>query len=127
KIEWIADGIVVHTGNSIDVAAVDGINSYVRAELVGAFGVAYTQPFGITVAEETPNLIPAASVRQIPGNQNELTVTVTAQYSNGYRAQLAARTLMINNNASGTYDVGAYRVFVNTQGNTQIREIYIAR
>ena len=47
KVVWIADGIVVHTGNTIDIRRVSGINSYVRAELVGTYGVAYTQPFGI--------------------------------------------------------------------------------
>jgi len=44
---WIADGEIVHIGNMIDVSAVLGINSYIRAELIGAYGVAYTQPFGI--------------------------------------------------------------------------------
>ncbi|MCL2396492.1 MAG: hypothetical protein FWC93_00310 [Defluviitaleaceae bacterium] len=48
RIEWIADGVVVYTGTSIDVSAVAGINSYIRAELIGTYGVAYTQPFGIT-------------------------------------------------------------------------------
>jgi len=47
KIVWIADRKIVHTGDSIDISKIYGINSYVRAELIGSFGVAYTQPFGI--------------------------------------------------------------------------------
>jgi len=56
RIEWIADGVVVHTDNSIDVSTVAGINSYVRAELVGTYGVAYTQPFGIVLEQHIPVL-----------------------------------------------------------------------
>jgi len=32
---------------------------------------------------------------------------------------------LINNNAAGTYQVGIYRVYVDTKGNTQIHECYI--
>jgi hypothetical protein len=46
-INWIADGVVVAAGNSIDVSKYSGINSYVRAELIGKTGVAYSQPFGV--------------------------------------------------------------------------------
>ena len=125
RIVWIADGVVVHTGNSLDVSKVSGINSYVRAELVGAFGVAYTQPFGISEATIV-NTAPAASVRQVPGNTNFLTVNVTETYSNGMTNAIA-ETIEIRNNASGIYEVGPYKVFVDTKGNTQIREIYIVR
>ena len=48
KIVWIADGEIVHTGTSVNIDDFSGINSYIRAELVGPSGVAYTQPFGIT-------------------------------------------------------------------------------
>jgi len=32
---------------------------------------------------------------------------------------------LINNNATGVYNVGSYKVFVETRGNTQVRECYI--
>jgi len=48
KIIWIADGETVHTGDSIDIDSIIDINSYIRAELIGPHGVAYTQPFGIS-------------------------------------------------------------------------------
>jgi len=51
-IEWIADGVKIATGASIDVSQNSGVNSYVRAHLKSSTGVAYTQPFG--VAESFP-------------------------------------------------------------------------
>ncbi len=45
-VHWIADGIVIATGNTIDLDDYsDEIGSYVRAEIVGEGGVIYTQPF----------------------------------------------------------------------------------
>jgi hypothetical protein len=47
-IEWIADGEVIATGNSLSVNEYqDHINSYVRAQLKSETGIAFTQPFGI--------------------------------------------------------------------------------
>lgn len=47
-IEWIADGIVIATGNTLHINDYqDGINSYVRAQLKSETGIAFTQPFGI--------------------------------------------------------------------------------
>ena len=48
EIEWVADGIVISTGNVLDVPANTAhINSYVRAQLRSSAGIAFTQPFGI--------------------------------------------------------------------------------
>jgi hypothetical protein len=51
RIEWIADGKLIHTGTTLDTYSYlgAGINSYVRAVVIGS-GVAYTQPFGITLS-----------------------------------------------------------------------------
>ena len=47
-VEWVADGIVISAGSTLDVAANSAhINSYVRAQLKGSYGIAFTQPFGI--------------------------------------------------------------------------------
>ena len=58
------------------------------------------------------------------GNKNELFITVTERFDNGTTNVITAK-FMIDNNAEGTYQVGPYKVFVNTKGNTQIRDIYI--
>ena len=68
--------------------------------------------------------VPTAFVTQLPGNQNDLTITVTEKLSDG-SVNVISVTLKINNNAAGTYAVGDYRVYVDTKGNTQIRECRI--
>jgi len=47
-VEWIADGEVIATGNSIDLRAhADDITCYVRAQLIGPGGITATQAFGV--------------------------------------------------------------------------------
>ena len=47
-IEWIADGEIIYTGNTLIIRNhVDYINNYVRAQLRSTAGIAFTQPFGI--------------------------------------------------------------------------------
>ena len=70
------------------------------------------------------NTVATAFVTQIPGNTNELTVTITNYYTNGTTSMIS-ETFTIRNNASTTVRLGDHYVFVNTQGNTQIREIKI--
>ena len=49
KVEWVADGKVIATGTSIDLDNyADLISTYVRAQLKGAGGISFTQPFGVT-------------------------------------------------------------------------------
>lgn len=67
---------------------------------------------------------PAAYVDRINGNQNRLYITVIEEYSDGTTKAVEWNGL-INNNAAGIYQVGGYRVYVDTKGNTQIRECYI--
>ncbi|MCL2877386.1 MAG: hypothetical protein FWF13_01245, partial [Acidobacteria bacterium] len=69
---------------------------------------------------------PEASVNKLNGNKNDLTITVTELYADGRKA-VVKETISINNNAAGTYNVGSYRVYVDTKGNTQIRECYIVK
>jgi hypothetical protein len=55
-IEWIADGEVIATGNTINIRNhQDKINSYVRAQLKSSTGIAFTQPFGIEEVTFTPH------------------------------------------------------------------------
>lgn len=74
----------------------------------------------LRVVEATP----AAFVKQLAGSQNELTITITEKLSDGTENVLT-ETLKINNNAAGTYEVGGYSVYVDTKGNTQVRECRI--
>lgn len=70
------------------------------------------------------NPVPEASIKKLNGNQNELTITVNEIYSDG-GIEIITVTILINNNAAGIYDVGDYKVYVDTKGNTQVRECYI--
>ena len=69
---------------------------------------------------------PSAVVTKLTGNQNDLTITVREVLLNG-DVNIIKVTLKINNNAAGTYKVGNYKVYVDTKGNTQIRECYIVK
>ena len=66
-----------------------------------------------------------AFVTKLNGNQNDLTITVTKLYADGSAIVAATKTIKINNNAAGTYEVGGYKVYVDTKGNDQIRACYI--
>lgn len=72
------------------------------------------------------SITPTASVKKLSGNTNELTITVTNVYADGLRKTYTV-TLTINNNAVGTYEVGPYKVYVDTKGNTQVRECRIVK
>ena len=51
-VEWIADGKVIAEGNSLDLNDhEDAVNSYDRAQLKSDTGIAFTQPFAVTVVE----------------------------------------------------------------------------
>ncbi|WP_313344627.1 hypothetical protein [Sedimentibacter sp.] len=69
-------------------------------------------------------LTPAAIVKKVEGNKNELTITVREELSYGM-VNVYTETFSINDNTEGTYEVGDYLVYVNTKGNTQIRDCYI--
>ena len=79
-----------------------------------------------TPAAVLVNAVPSAYVTKINGSQNDLTVTVIEKFSDGTR-NIISNTIRISNNAAGTYSVGAYRVYVDTKGNDQIREIYLIK
>jgi len=66
-----------------------------------------------------------AYVDKISGNKNDLTITVTETYQDGHVAKLT-KTFVIDNNAIGTYTIEYYKIYVDTKGNVQIRELYIA-
>jgi hypothetical protein len=49
RIEWVADGQVIYTGATLDIAQHwSNINhNHVRAQIISVYGVAMTQPFGV--------------------------------------------------------------------------------
>ena len=70
------------------------------------------------------SITPSASVKQLNGNKNDLTIIVTEKLSNG-KITIISQIFSINNNAADTYTVGSYNVYVDTKGNTQIRDCRI--
>ncbi|MCL1886070.1 MAG: hypothetical protein FWF98_04890 [Dehalococcoidia bacterium] len=88
------------------------------------------ETYSIVLPKLTVNGLSAdAFVEKLNGNKNSLTITITELVSKaGSDKQTEAtytETFSINNNAAGIYEVGPYSVYVDTKGNTQIREIYI--
>lgn len=79
-IEWIADGEVIATGNTIDLNDYEGkINSYVRAQLKGNEGISFTQPFGITyTVNGEANLSIDKGTIVAESDSNTVTCTVSA-------------------------------------------------
>ncbi|QIK70995.1 hypothetical protein G7070_00245 [Propioniciclava coleopterorum] len=65
-----------------------------------------------------------AVVTKLTGNRNEVTITVTDRDAAGATAVYSA-TVQIAKNSAGTFPVGPYQVFVDTKGNTQVREVRI--
>ena len=63
-------------------------------------------------------------VTKLSGNKNDLTIIVTETFLNAAPITYM-ETISINNNAADTYQVGPYRVYVDTKGNDQIRACYI--
>ncbi|MEV4536530.1 M20/M25/M40 family metallo-hydrolase [Asanoa sp. NPDC049518] len=78
----------------------------------------------VTVANAVVGATPSAVVKKLSGNTNELTITVKQTHVDGSETPVTA-AFTINNNAAGMYQVGDYRVYVETKGNTQVRSIHL--
>lgn len=48
QYRWISNGEVVHTGPTLDYKNTEGLGNYVRAEMRGKGGTAFTNPFGLS-------------------------------------------------------------------------------
>ena len=70
------------------------------------------------------NATAAALVTKINGNMNSLTVTVTEVKADGTKI-VAVETFMIHNNAIDIYQVGDYKVYVDTKGNVKTIACYV--
>lgn len=77
QVEWIADGKVIATGNTIDLNNHEGeINSYVRAQLKGDEGISFTQPFGVTTANSGNAAVETDKELAVIENGDTVTCTV---------------------------------------------------
>ena len=75
-------------------------------------------------AQYEPNFVSAtvsAYVTKLNGNKNDLTITVTELYFDGSTLTIE-KTFRIDNNAAAQYSVGDYMIYIDTKGNTQIRD-----
>ena len=70
--------------------------------------------------------IPKASVEKLNGNRNNLTIAITERFEDG-ASNIIMETISIANNSANTYQIGPYRVYVDTKGNDQIRACYIVK
>jgi hypothetical protein len=70
------------------------------------------------------DVVPVASVKQLNGNKNELTITVTEFYEDATK-EIFSMSFVIDNNVADNYVVGPYTIYIDTKGNTQIRACYI--
>ena len=77
-IEWIADGEVIATGNTIDLNDYEGkVHSYVRAQLKGNEGISFTQPFGISAVNAGSAELNADKELAVVENGDTVTCTVS--------------------------------------------------
>ncbi len=102
-------------GSDVNADANYAVVVYDASEIIGAVILPV-----VTVDSATP----LATVEKLNGNQNRLTVTVTELYPDG-STEVFTEEILIKNNAADVYQVGPYKVYVDTKGNTQIRECYI--
>ena len=59
EIRWISQGAQVATGATLDLVNTAGVAKYVRAELHGPEGIAYTNPFGLLPTGNQPPTVNA--------------------------------------------------------------------
>ncbi|KNY27643.1 fibronectin type III domain-containing protein [Pseudobacteroides cellulosolvens] len=75
-IEWISNGTIIATGNTIDLNNYEAkVGTYVRAQLKGAGGISFTQPFGVEeapVSTSTSTNTPTNTPTPIPNNNDKM-------------------------------------------------------
>jgi hypothetical protein len=101
------DGIVTNFGGSIEKSEWWAGNPVVEAG-------------GFIQAEVS------AKVTKLNGNQNLLKIIVIEYFKNSAPKTISSE-IMINNNSAGIYEVGGYKVYVDTKGNTDIRACYFVK
>ncbi len=102
-------------GSDVDAGANYAVVVYDGSEILGAVILQV-----VTAVSATPS----ATVERLNGNQNRLTVTVTEVYSDD-STEAFTEEILIRNNAADVYQVGPYKVYVDTNGHNKIRDCYI--
>ena len=98
------------------------------ADIVNVAGSFIGNGYDVALVAVMPTEVLAdAWVEKLNGNKNNLFITVTELYPNGAQPIVYEAKISIDNNAAGTYQVGPYKVYVDTKGNTQIRACYIVK
>lgn len=137
EIEWIADGKVIATGETLDLNDYeDEIGSYVRAQLKSDTGIAFTQPFG--VEEEEPETLGVTAVNT-KNDQANITFDIASANGKGYVLFLSDSGeegsfqpySNVNYNAKGAHIKGlnkgktyyAYVAYVQNNAITQQSEV----
>ncbi|NCT38820.1 hypothetical protein GTW56_23040 [Bacillus sp. EB93] len=102
-------------GSDVDAGANYAVVVYDGSKILGVVILPV-----VTVVSATPT----ATVKKLNGNQKRLTVTVTEEYSDD-SAEPFTEEVLIRNNVADVYQVGPYKVYVDTKGNNKIRKCYI--
>jgi GH35 family endo-1,4-beta-xylanase len=102
-------------GSDVDAGANYAVVVYDGSEIIGA--VILPVVTGVSAT-------PSATVERLKGNQNRLTVTVTEVYSDD-STEAFTEEILIKNNVADVYQVGPYKVYVDTKGNNKIHKCYI--
>ena len=127
----VVSGVAADAGAEVAVAGPDllDVGENMFTVTVTAEDGTTTKEYTVVVVREAApvsviSATPSAFVTQLNGNTNDLTIAVTETLSDG-TTNIIVETFRINNNAADTYTVGSYNVYVDTKGNTQIRDCYI--
>ncbi|MDY5588945.1 MAG: hypothetical protein SPF30_03170 [Arcanobacterium sp.] len=87
KIQWIIDGKVVAEGNTLDLNNYESVvHNYVRVQLIGENGIAFSQPFGISVLGKR-SVAPAVDGSSLPNGGAAVPGTTTKGAGTGAQAQ----------------------------------------
>ena len=117
--DWDENGFVEAV---IEKSPTSGANF---AKISGAF---IGDGYNVALVATTPiEALADAWVDKLTGNKNNLHIEVTEIYPNGADTITYKAVFSINNNAADTYQVGPYKVYVDTKGNVQIRACYIVK
>ena len=113
-IEWIADGQVIATGNTIDLDDFNGkVHNYVRAQLKGNGGISFTQPFGVIGGAEKPNVeiseieltADSTTISTVESTSDEIKLNVSAKDAEGENIDLANAIVLYRTDSSGIVSV----------------------
>ena len=87
SIEWIADGKIIATGNTIDINNYESkVDKYVRAQIKGPGGIAFIQPFAIQnlASLRSPIINPITDDSTVISGTAEVGVKVIVQAGKTY-------------------------------------------